>query len=147
MHRQVIRSTSSWRNGPARYDCVFVENAGADDDSDGFCSLLAARVRLFFACLHEGRNYSCALVEWFLPVADEPDDETGMWIVRPELDHDGEWVQSVISLDSIVRGAHLMPVFGEDQLPRGFHFSDSLDAFNAYYINKFIDHHAHSLAF
>ncbi|KIJ58526.1 hypothetical protein HYDPIDRAFT_119445 [Hydnomerulius pinastri MD-312] len=145
MHRQVIHATPSWRNGPARYDCVFVENGG--EEEAGFRGLLVARARMFFSCLHEGRRYSCALVDWFLPIDNEPDDETGLWVVCPEVDHAGEWVQSVISLDSIVRGAHLMPMFGGDFLPCDFHFSESLDSFNAYYVNKYIDHHTHTLAF
>jgi hypothetical protein len=33
MRREYIRATSSWRNGPARYDCVYV-NTKPDADSD-----------------------------------------------------------------------------------------------------------------
>ncbi|KIM59004.1 hypothetical protein SCLCIDRAFT_27590 [Scleroderma citrinum Foug A] len=70
-------------------------------------------------------------------VADEPDGLTGMWIVAPEVDDNGHRVQCVISLDSVVHGAHLIGVYGGDFIPVDLRFSDSLDAFKAYYVNKF----------
>ncbi|KAI9462220.1 hypothetical protein HD554DRAFT_2041202 [Boletus coccyginus] len=33
MHRNVIRCTPQWWGGSARYDCVFVDNGGSDDES------------------------------------------------------------------------------------------------------------------
>ncbi|KAF8173558.1 hypothetical protein K438DRAFT_1610723, partial [Mycena galopus ATCC 62051] len=53
----------------------------------------------------------------------------------------------LISIDSILRSAHLIPVFGKDYLPRRLKYSDSLDSFKAYYINKYADHHSHEIAF
>jgi hypothetical protein len=32
-------------------------------------------------------------------------------------------------------------------LPVGFDYSDSLDAFSAFYVNKYIDHHPNEIAF
>ena len=144
MRREIIRATPSWRGGPGRYDCVYVAKGGVDV---GFQSLLVARVCLFFSCGYNGCDYSCALVDWFLPVAGEVDELTGMWIVAPETDNQDRRVQSVISLDSIIRSAHLIPVYGNDLVPIDFHFSETLDAFKAYYVNKYIDHHAHTLVF
>jgi hypothetical protein len=46
-----------------------------------------------------------------------------------------------------VHSAHLRLVFGEDYLPCQFRYSDSLDSFKAYYINKYTDHHSHKIAF
>jgi len=145
MRCEIIRATPSWRGGPGRYDCMYVAKGGVD--TDGFRSLLVARVRLFFSCAYNGRDYLCALVDWFLPVAGEVCELTGMWIVAPEIDNQGRHVQSVISLDSIVRSAHLIAVYGNDIVPIDLHFSETLDAFKAYYVNKYIDHHAHALAF
>ncbi len=54
-------------------------------------------------------------------------------------------MRGVISVESIVRGAHLIPIFGTDFLPRTFDPVQSLDAFEAYYVNKFTDHHSHTL--
>jgi len=55
----------------------------------------------------------------------------------------------VIHLDTILRGAHLVGVSGSDFLPldRALTFSKSLDAFSTFYVNKFVDHHAHEIAF
>ncbi|KAH9177889.1 hypothetical protein EDB89DRAFT_1844150, partial [Lactarius sanguifluus] len=44
-------------------------------------------------------------------------------------------------VDCIVRGAHLLPVFGSSFLPEEFHFSDSLHAFQAYFVSRYADHH------
>ncbi|KAK7684404.1 hypothetical protein QCA50_012351 [Cerrena zonata] len=144
MRFERIRATRSWRKGPPRYDCVFVET---NADEKGMRGLHVARVRLFFSFKHEGVVFPCALIEWFEPVVNNPDELTGMWVVEPEFDGDGIRECAIIHLDSIVRAAHLIPVYGVDSLPPFFHFSESLDAFQAYYVNKYVDHHAHEIAF
>ena len=98
-------------------------------------------------CAYNGHDYSCALVNWFLPVTGEVDELTGMWIVAPEIDNHGQHIQSVISLDSIIQSVHLIGVYGRDLIPTNFHFSKTFNAFRAYYVNKYIDHHAHTLVF
>ncbi|KAI1782777.1 hypothetical protein LXA43DRAFT_1137866, partial [Ganoderma leucocontextum] len=152
MHREHIRATPSWRKGPPRYDCVFV---GADPSQRGFQSLLAARVRLFFSfrlCIpwidpNVLQDMSCAVVEWFSAVDNEPDEETGLWVVEPDLDIDGARVLDVIDVKTIFRSAHLIPVFGEHPVPPYMKFSDSLDSYRAYYVNRYADHHAHEEIF
>ncbi|KAI0072973.1 hypothetical protein K474DRAFT_1723729, partial [Panus rudis PR-1116 ss-1] len=146
MKREHIRAAPTWRRGPARYDrhCVFVSS---DSVQEGFRGLMVARVRLFFSFAVEGQTHSCALVDWFSHYGNEPDDLTGMWIVTPDFNGDGTRTRGVISLDAVVRGAHLIPVYGEEFLPSEFHFSQSLDSFQAFYVNKFVDYHAYSLAF
>ena len=124
---------------------MFVEGGGID--GNGFGGLLAAQVRLLFAFGHCGKMYECALVGWYLPVRNVPDETTGMWIVAPEMDQQGWRVHAMISLDAVLHPAHLIAVYGEDALPVDFHYTDTLDAFRAYYINKYIDYHAHCLAF
>lgn len=144
MHKERICATPRWRGGYPRYDCVFILN---DPSLPGFRALLAARVRLLFSFQHHGIFYPCALVSWFSSVSEAPDEDTGMWIVAPTLDQRGKEVRSVIHLDCIVRGAHLLAVAGKDFLPLHFHFSDTLDAFSSFYVNKFADHHAFEIAF
>jgi hypothetical protein len=134
----------SWRGGPARYDTVFVEQ---DADLPRFRGLLAARVLLFFSFKHAGIEYPCALVTWFSAIGDEPCPDVGMWMVEPDVDNRGERIMDIIHIDSIFRGAHLIPVFGDDFLPRNFKFTASLDIFRAYYTNKYADHHSHEIAF
>ncbi len=75
---------TSWRRGPARYDCVYGEADGTGDDVKGFHSLHVARVLLLFSLRHEGKYHECALVTWFLPVSDGPCADTGMWVVEPD---------------------------------------------------------------
>ncbi|KAG2116938.1 hypothetical protein DEU56DRAFT_874133 [Suillus clintonianus] len=112
MRYERIRAVDSWRNGPGRYDCVFVST-----DS------------LFFSLKHDGITYPCALVQWFKHVADSPDEITGMWVIEPELLEDGTRCVSVIHLDSIFRAAHLIPVFGGDFVPTNLAYSQTLNAF------------------
>ena len=124
---------------------MFVENGG--DEGEGLRGLLVARVCLLFTFYYDQKRFWCALVEWFLQVTDEPDDVTGMWIVAPEEDQQGRRVRNVVALDTILRPAHLIALYGENMVPVNFHFADTLDAFHAYYVNKYIDHHAHTLGF
>ena len=70
-----------------------------------------------------------------------------MWMVQAERSTDGLPVVSVIHTDCILRGAHLIPIFGRDYVPLELHFSDSLDAFAGFYVNRYIDHHAFEILF
>ncbi|KAJ6582258.1 hypothetical protein B0H19DRAFT_1207698 [Mycena capillaripes] len=142
--RERIRAVRSWRGKAPRHDCVYVE---ADAEQRGFRGLLAARVLLFLSFKHRGVTHECAVVTWFSAIGDEPCSDTGMWMVEPDLDARRKRIVDLIHIDSILRSAHLIPVFGEDYLPRRFKYSDSLDSFKAYYINKYADHHSHEIAF
>jgi hypothetical protein len=70
-----------------------------------------------------------------------------MWVVNPDSLEDGEPYASVIHLDTILRAAHLLPVFKEGFVSRTLTFSDTLDEFRAFYVNKYVDHHAFEIAF
>ena len=65
--------------------------------------MLVVRVLLFFLYhdpkLH--KEFPCALVNWFVPVLEEPDHVTGMWVVKPEISG-GKPTIEVIHLDLIV---------------------------------------------
>jgi hypothetical protein len=144
MRQERIRASLSWQKGPPRYDCMFVSK---DPSLPGFRGLHVVRTMLFFSFVHNNVTYPCALVQWFLPIGNEPDETTGMYVVEPELDGNGARTMSVIHMDSVLRAAHLVPCYGNDFLPSGFHFTDSLDAFRAYYVNKFIDHSVHAMIY
>jgi len=45
------------------------------------------------------------------------------------------------NIASIARATHLLPVFGSSFIPKELHFSDALDIYCAYCLNKNIDHH------
>ena len=53
----------------------------------------------------------------------------------------------VIHLDTIVRASHLIGVYGDRFLPRGISFHNSLDVFDTFYVNKYIDHHTFEIAY
>ncbi|KAF5386119.1 hypothetical protein D9615_002170 [Tricholomella constricta] len=146
MHRERIRATPSWKNGPGRFDCVFIETGG-DDDLEGFQGLHVARVLVFFSFMYDGITYPCALVQWFTTYGGSPCNKTGMWRVRPDLDALGRRVTSVIHIDSILRAAHLIGCCGDYMLPWQFSYTDTLHSFQSYYVNKYADHHAHEIAF
>jgi hypothetical protein len=101
----------------------------------------------FFSFTYEHDHYPCALVWWFVFVGDAPCEDTGMWIVEPDLSANGSPVTSIVHLDCVVRSAHLIGSYGRELIPRHIHFSDTLSAFHAYYINKFGDHHSYEIAF
>lgn len=66
-----------------------------------------------------------------------------MWVVEPEVDNDGHHPCEVIHLDSIYRSARLIGVYGKDFVTKELRVSDSLDAFRAFWIEKYIDYHTH----
>ncbi|KAF7372468.1 hypothetical protein MVEN_00108400 [Mycena venus] len=143
MRRERIRSTPTWRKHGPRRDCVFVvENQG----ELGFRGMSVVRVRLFFSFSYDGVDYPCALVDWFKKVGRSPDPETGMWIVEPEMKGSVR-LTTIVHLDTLLRGAHLIPVYGEGYIPIGFRYTYSLDAFKSFHVNKYIDHHANEIAF
>ncbi|KAJ7070469.1 hypothetical protein C8F01DRAFT_1206314 [Mycena amicta] len=143
MRREWIRSTPSWRKTGARRDCAYVVE---NQETPGFRGMSVVRVQLLFSFDFDAVTYPCALVEWFKKVGRSPDSETGMWIVEPEMEGQRRLV-TVVHLDSFLRGAHLIPVFGEAHLPIDFKHTYSLDVFNAYHVNKYADHHANEIAF
>ncbi|KAI0246101.1 hypothetical protein BJV78DRAFT_1135903, partial [Lactifluus subvellereus] len=139
MYRKRICSNPNWCGEYACYDTMFVEtNVGLD----GMPGMAIGCARLFFSFKAWGKVYSCALVHWLVPF-DEPDGDTGMWVVQPEFQGNGCRTLSIIPLDCVTRAANLLPIYGSSFLPEDFHFSDSLDLFLAYFVNPYIDHHSH----
>lgn len=144
MRTEHIHSTPSWRKQGPQRDCALVVE---DQDKLGMKGMSIVRVKLFFSLIHEAKTYACAFVEWFKHVGARPDPETGMWKVKPDTYRNGHRTTTVLHLDTFLRGVHILPVFGRDLLPFDFHFSYSLDVFEAYYVNKYADHHAHEICF
>ena len=144
MRRERIHAVTSWRQGAPRYDCVFINT---DDSEPGMRGLSVAQAKLFFAATVDRVKYSCALVHWYSLIGDSADECTGMWVIEPDILDDGTPWTAVIHLDSIVRLAHLLPIYGEELAPRGLKYTDSLDFFSEFYVNKFADHHAFEIAF
>ena len=139
MYHERIRSNPNWGDGYVRHDTVFVETDPGPAQR-GMQGMQIARVRLFFSFTLDSKRYPCALVEWFVP-SDEPDEDTQMWVVRPEFHDNGQRTLDIIHLDSIAQAAHLLPIFGSSFVPEGLHFSDVLEVYRAYFVNNFVDHH------
>ena len=66
-----------------------------------------------------------------------------MWTIQLEHNWKGELTVQVISLETVAHGAHLLPIYGSTRVPDDFSFHDALDSFNSFFVNHFIDHHAH----
>ena len=139
-----IHSTPTWCATGPRRDCVFVVE---NQDKPGFRGMSVVWVRLFFSFRYEGEEYPCALVEWFKKIGRSPEEQTGMWVVRPESDNNGRRLTSIIHIDTILHGAHLLLVYGKSFLPLRLHYNWSLDSFKSFFVNKFADHHANEIAF
>ena len=141
MRHEHIRATASWRKGPARYDCVLVN---VDPSIDGARGFEIARVFLFFSFQHQGKEYPCALIQWYTFVGLEPDEDTGFWLVEPDVNAEtGQPHIAVIHLDSIYRAIHLMPApQNANFIDRSITMHTSLDTFSLFYVNNFVDHHA-----
>lgn len=144
MRREVIRANPRWRNGESRYDCVFVST---DQAESGMKGLDVGRVKLFFSFTPRLKPYDCALVHWYKKTEACPDSITGLWKVAPEYLEDGSPKYSVIHVDTIFRAAHLMPVFTDQFTPASHKHTQTLDNYNHFFVNRYIDHHAHQFIF
>ncbi|KAJ3998883.1 hypothetical protein F5050DRAFT_1566185 [Lentinula boryana] len=147
MKQERIRSTPSW-HGAERRDCVL---AVIDDNKQGFAGMSAAHVLLFFSFQHEGQVYPCALVHLFNTYGQQRDPLTGLWIVQPAFHNQDHQQRSpclaVIHLDSLLRGVHLIPVYGSQAIPSELKHHQSLDVFKLFYVNKYADYHANEILF
>ena len=140
MRCEYIRATSSWRNGPARYDCVLVNTK---PDVDGARGFEVARVFLFFSFSYRDKTYPCAFIKWYTFVGTEPNEDTGCWVVKPDIQDGGSPHVAVIHVDCIIRATHLMPVTRTARfVDRSVTMHTSLDTFNLFYLNRFADNHA-----
>ena len=132
MHHEHIRATCSWWWGSACYDCVFVESHPELESMRGLdvCVLL-------FLFPFGSITYPCAFICWFSIIGEEHGPDTGMWMVQPAVTEDGLPDVSVIHLDCIFHAAHLLPIYGDSQIPNDVSCYNSLDTFVAFYINKY----------
>ena len=143
MRREFIRATPAWQRGHPRYDCIFVN---MQPELPGRDQLEVARVFLFFSFVYRSVYYPCALIQWFSRIADEPDDQTGLCLVEPELYENSQPYLAIIHLDCVVRAAHLVPAYHTSNfVRRSLTMHDSLDEFKIFYVNKYVDHHAFGL--
>lgn len=79
---------------PARYDTVLV---GTNGKREGMLGFDVGHVRLFFSFTFDDVKYSCTLIDWYNRIADSPDGNTGMWIVKAVLGN-----SAIIHIDAIL---------------------------------------------
>ncbi|KAJ7034262.1 hypothetical protein C8F04DRAFT_1210668 [Mycena alexandri] len=135
---------SMYRERILSHDTVFVVT---DVDQPRMQGMVVGRALLFFSFTYRDTHYPCALVHWYSGVGNQPDDDTGMWVVAPECEQNGRPSLAVVHLDCIARGAHLLPIYGSTFVAEDFHFSYSLDPFRAFFVSRFADHHTHKFLY
>jgi hypothetical protein len=59
-------------------------------------------MQVFFSFVSWGITYPCTLVHWFSWVGNEADEDTGMWVVEPDLDETGSPLVAIIHLDTVL---------------------------------------------
>jgi hypothetical protein len=103
-----------------------------------------ARVLLFFSLEHGGDKFPAALVWWYTLSDDSArrDEATGMWLVEREYNRHKQPLLGVVHIDTIFRAVHLLPYFGREPVQKHFSYTDTLDSFANFYVNKFADHHS-----
>ncbi|KAI0288345.1 hypothetical protein B0F90DRAFT_1812777 [Multifurca ochricompacta] len=142
MRRERVHSTPSWQGKGPRRDCAFIVE---DEAKPGMQGLNIVHVQLMFSFKYNNIEYPCSLVDWFTRVS--IDNTTGMWVVQLDIEG-GRQRKAVVHLDAFLQAAHLIPVYDSNPLPlHRLTDSYSLDTFKLFYVNKYIDHHAHEIAF
>ena len=142
LYRETIWCTSKWRTSgitAPRQDCVLLETGS---DIEGVRGLDIARVHLFFSFALREEVFECALIHKFCKSFTDPDPDNGMWIFEPDYNNNQYRIMSVVHVNSIIRAVHLLPVFKDKTpIPREVNFTNTLDVFKAFYLNKYIDYH------
>ncbi|KAG2069776.1 hypothetical protein BDR04DRAFT_1128746 [Suillus decipiens] len=116
-----------WQNEALCNDCIFI-NIGSS--TEGIQGLEVARVHAFFSFKYGSEIFSCAILHWFDVIGDLLDEDIGMWMVHPAYSANHTPLHSII---------HAF-------LPSNINLHTSYDAFQAYYVNKYVDHHAFKIA-
>ena len=98
------------------------------------------QVHIFLSFKYNGIDYPCTLVDWFSCISDQPDEDTGLWVVEHNYDINDHQLLEVIHIDSIIRCSHLIGVYGPELVSTDIKFSDSLYTSPTYYVNKYADH-------
>ncbi|KAG2743052.1 hypothetical protein P692DRAFT_201841927 [Suillus brevipes Sb2] len=132
MHREHIHACPAWRKEHPRYDCIFVN---VDPDLDRMRGMNVARVLTFFSFTYRTEIYP-----------NSPDEDTGMWVVRPAHHANHAPNISIIHVDLIYRAAHLIPVYGSQFISLNLWHYQTYDSFQKFYVNKYADHHAFEIA-
>jgi hypothetical protein len=92
MYHECIHSNPNWHGEYARYDMMFVV---LDAELDSMPGMAIGHACLLFSFKFRNKVHSCTLVHWLVPL-DDPDEDTGMWVVQPEFHSNGSHTLSII---------------------------------------------------
>ncbi|KAH9031532.1 hypothetical protein EDB85DRAFT_2074105 [Lactarius pseudohatsudake] len=122
--------------GAPQYDTVLVNMGDGGNKALPMSGYAAAR--------HSGENFPAALVWWYTLSDDSGhrDEATGMWLVEREYNWDQKPHLAVMHINTIFRAVHLLPYFGQEHVRKGFSYTDTLDTYANFYVNKYADHHS-----
>ncbi|KAG1819102.1 uncharacterized protein BJ212DRAFT_1446229 [Suillus subaureus] len=129
--------------GPAHNNTVLVNTAS----EDGINGMDVSHVLCFFSFQHSRETFPCTLIHWFKLIANEPNPDTGMWMVRPSFHADSSQELSIIHIDTIIHACHLLPIFDSDFASDNLTLHNILDIWPSFYVNRFIDHHVFEIAY
>ncbi|KAH9007713.1 hypothetical protein EDB84DRAFT_1591301 [Lactarius hengduanensis] len=87
-------------------------------------------------------NVDACMVVYSLDDSGHRDEATGMWLVEREYNRDQKPHLAVVHIDTIFRAVHLLPYFGQEHVRKGFSYTDTLDTYANFYVNKYADHHS-----
>jgi len=124
------------------YDTVLVRTDVRSGVQPGPHGLSVAHLVLLFTFLFKSKDRPTAVVRWFTFDGESPDEDSGMWIVKPQNHPDGKSSFGLIPTDAIMWACHLIPVYGTAKVPPYVKFHNSLHLYKSYYLNRFIDHHS-----
>ena len=142
MRHELIHSCPVWRGEHPQSNCIFIST---NLDLGGMRGMDMVHILTFFSFVLHSEQYLCTVVRWFVHLG-EPDEDTGMWIVCPGFNACHQPDISTVHLNTIYHAAHLIPVHGTQEIPQEIQPHHSYDVFHAYYVNRFVDHHAFEIA-
>lgn len=85
-----------------------------------------------------------AYVQWYTPLANEPDPNHLLYKVSPMKNQDGTNFCSIIPVANIRRSVHLFPRFGVFA-PQEWTTSNVLDLCSTFFLNDFTDRHLYRI--
>ncbi|KAH8978815.1 hypothetical protein EDB92DRAFT_1937481 [Lactarius akahatsu] len=137
LRQEQIRSTWSWRGGLLWHDVVLVNMGDGGNKDLPMSGYAVAQVLLFFSLEHGGDKFPAALVWWYtLSNNSAHRDEATEYNWHKQL------LLGVVHIDTIFHTVHLLPYFGQEPVQKHFSYTDILDSFANFYVNKFADHHS-----
>jgi hypothetical protein len=163
--KDIVRCTSTDLK-IGQEDFVLVYTANKDAMAEGMDGKRIAQVRLLFTIDYWSTTsrqmckLELAYVDWFQLVGTTPHSDNGMFEVAKKMKMTrkssvGDYSlrntptlrdSSIINIDDILRGVHLIPKFGKGPISRR-PINTVLQETTHYYVNSYIDHHMYNVMY